>query len=63
MWCTLSEPLLNTLLHFYREHGEHALANVEGVSPVVVEHHPVVFPDSQQPSAQCLQGEDEQRQR
>lgn len=26
------------------------------MSPVVIENHSVVFPDSQQPSAQCLKG-------
>lgn len=41
----------------YRQHGKHALADVEGVSPVVVQNHSVVFPDSQQPPAQRL-GED-----
>lgn len=40
----------------YRQHGKHALANVECVPPVVIENHSVVFSDSQQPSAQRLQG-------
>lgn len=38
----------------YRQHREHALADIEGVSPVVVEDHSVVFSDSQQPPAQRL---------
>lgn len=40
----------------YRKHGEHALTDVEGMPPVVIENHPVVFSDSQQPSAQRLEG-------
>ena len=40
----------------YRQHSKHALADVECMSPVMVENHPVVFSDSQQPSAQCLEG-------
>lgn len=43
----------------YRQHGKHALADVEGVSPVVVQNHSVVFPDSQQPPAQRLGEEGE----
>lgn len=45
------------LKHPYREHGKHALADVESVSPVVIQNHSVVFPDSQEPPAQCLREE------
>lgn len=45
------------LKHPYRQHGEHALADVEGVPPVVIQNHSVVFPDSQEPPAQCLREE------
>lgn len=43
----------------YGEHGEHQLAHVEGVSPVVVENHSVVLPDCQKPPAQGLKWEGE----
>lgn len=43
----------------YSEHGEHQLAHVEGVSPVVVENHSVILPHCQKPPAQGLKWEGE----
>lgn len=60
-WVSLTEIDLMISRDLYREHGEHALADIEGMSPVVVQNHPVVFPDSQQPSTQCLEGGDTHR--
>lgn len=36
------------------QHSKHALADIEGVSPVVIWDHAIVLPHSQQPSAEGL---------
>ena len=39
----------------HSKHGEHALADVERVPPVMVQNHTVVLPYSQQPPTQSLE--------